>query len=194
MANTATNVSTGKPKISGGVWVAPLGTTLPTDATVDLDSAFVCLGYVSEDGLENNNEMDVSEIKAWGGAIVYRSLTQLNDNFVLKLIESENKDVLKSVYGDSNVTDITVDDDPSSPGTSTHTEIKVDIKAEDPQEKIWVFELSMRGGKVKRIVIPDGAITSRETITYSDEDAIAYGITVSAYPDAAGSTHKEYIA
>ena len=97
MGNTATNVSTGKPNISGAVFAAPIGTTLPTDATTALDAAFVCLGYVSEDGLTNNNEMDVSAIKAWGGAIVYRSLTELDDNFALTLIESENVDVLKAV-------------------------------------------------------------------------------------------------
>lgn len=181
MANTATNVSTGKPKVSGGVWVAPLGSTLPTDATTALDAAFVCLGYVSEDGLENANEMDVSDIKAWGGNIVYRSLTELTDNFSLALIESENEDVLKTVYGDSNVT------------TDLDGNITVNIKAEDPQEQVWVFELTLRGGRAKRIVIPDGAVTSRETITYNDSDAIAYGITVSAYPDASNVTHKEYI-
>lgn len=181
MANTATNVSTGKPKVSGGVWVAPLGSTLPTDATTALDAAFVCLGYVSEDGLENANEMDVSDIKAWGGNIVYRSLTELTDNFSLALIESESEDVLKNVYGDTNVT------------SDLEGNITVNIKAEDPQEKVWVFELTLRGGRAKRIVIPDGAVTSRESITYNDSDAIAYGITVSAYPDANNVTHKEYI-
>lgn len=181
MANTATNVSTGKPNISGAVFVAPMGTTLPTDATTALDAAFTCLGYVSEDGLENNNEMDVSEIKAWGGAIVYRSLNGLNDNFALSLIESENVDVLKNVYGDNNVTE------------DASGNITVNIVTEDPQEKIWVFDLALRGGRAKRIVIPDGAVTSRETITYNDSDAIAYGITVSAYPDSNGKTHTEYI-
>lgn len=182
MANTATNVSTGKPNISGGVWVAPIGTTLPTDATTALDSAFTCLGYVSEDGLENSNEMDVSAIKAWGGMIVYRSLNELDDSFSLALIESENVDVLKTVYGASNVS---VD---SQTGNVT-----VNIIAEDPAEQVWVFELALRGGKAKRIVIPDGAVTAREAITYNDSDAIAYGITVSAYPDANNKTHVEYI-
>lgn len=180
MGNTATNVSTGKPNISGAVFAAPIGTTLPTDATTALGNAFVCLGYVSEDGLTNNNEMDVSTIKAWGGAIVYRSLTELDDNFALTLIESENVDVLKAVYGDANVT--TVKDT-----------TKVEVIAEDPQEKVWVFELALRGGKAKRIVIPDGAVTAREAITYNDSDAIGYGITVSAYPDANGKTHIEYL-
>lgn len=181
MANTATNVSTGKPNVSGAVYVGTIGTaTQPTDATTSL-SGFTCLGYVSEDGLENSNEMDVSEIKAWGGSIVYRSLNGLDDTFSFALIESKNADVLKAVYGDSNVS------------VDGNGEIKVDVVAEDPQEKIWVFELALRGGIAKRIIIPDGAVTAREAITYNDSDAIAYGITVSAYPDSNGKTHIEYI-
>lgn len=178
--NTATNISTGKPKISGAVFRAPLGTTIPTDATTALDPAFVCLGYVSEDGLTNNNEMDVSSIKAWGGVIVYRSLNELNDNFALKLIESENVDVLKAVYGSDNV----------SEGADG---IHVVVKAEDPEEAIFVFELALRNKRAKRIVISDGAVTAREAIVYNDSDPIAYGITISAYPDADGETHDEYI-
>lgn len=182
MANTATNVSTGKPNISGAVFVAPKGTTLPTDATTALDlTKYTCLGYVSEDGLTNNNEMEVSEIKAWGGVTVYRSLTGLNDTFALTLIESENVDVLKTVYGASNV---------SVDGSGN---ITVTVKAQDPEELVWVFELALRGGIAKRIVIQDGAITSRDEIVYNDSDAIGYGITVSAYPDASGNTHKEYV-
>lgn len=181
MGNTASNVSTGKPNISGAVFRAPLGTTLPTDATTALDAAFVCLGYVSEDGLENENEMDVSAIKAWGGMIVYRSLTELNDNFNFTLIESENKDVLEAVYGSDNVS-------VAQDGT-----IHVNVKADDPEEAVWVFDLALRNSRAKRIVISDGAITSRETITYNDSDAIGYGVTVSAYPDATGKTHEEYL-
>lgn len=181
MANTATNVTTGKPNISGAVYVAPIGTTLPTDATTALDTAFVCLGYVSEDGLENNNDMDVSAIKAWGGMIVYRSLNELDDNFVLTLIESENTDVLKAVYGSNNVT------------VDASGNVKVAVKADDPEENVWVFELALRNSRAKRIVIADGAITAREAITYNDSDAVGYGITVSAYPDANGETHKEYL-
>lgn len=180
MANTAGYVTTGKPKIAGGVWVAPKGTTLPTDATTALSSAFTCLGYVSEDGLENNNEMDVSAIKAWGGNIVYRSLTELTDEFGLALIETENVDVKKTVYGAKNVT---VD------GSGNVT---VNVVAEDPEEMVWVFDLALRNNTAHRIVIPDGAITSRDAITYNDSDAVAYGITVSAYPDANGKTHTEY--
>jgi len=179
--NTATNVTTGKPNISGAVFVAPKGTTLPTDATTSLGGSFVCLGYVSEDGLSNNNELSVEAVKAWGGNIVYRSLTEMNDEFSLALIETENIDVLKTVYGESHVT---VDGSGNA---------SIDVVGEDPIERVWVFDLALRGDRAKRIVIPDGAITAREEITYNDSDAVAYGITISAYPDSNGSTHKEYL-
>lgn len=184
MGNTASYVSTGKPTPSGAVYVAPIGTALPSTADEDmtLNSAYTCLGFVSEDGLENANDLNVSEIKAWGGLTVYRSLNGLNDTFSLKLIESLNVDVLKTVYGDNNVT------------TTEGGDIKVNVVAEDPQEKIWVFDMAIRGGKPKKIIIQDGAVTARETITYNDSDAIAYGITVSAYPDSDGKTHFELVS
>lgn len=181
MANTATYVSTGKPRLTGGVWVASRTATIPTDAISPLSSDYRCLGYVSEDGVSNSNELDTSEIKAWGGNIVYRSVNGMDDTFVLALIETGNVEVLKAVYGDNNVS---VDADGN---------ISVNVVAEEPQELIWIFEIVLRGGKAKRIVIPDGAITSRDEITYNDSDPIAYKITVSAYPDAAGKTHAEYI-
>lgn len=179
--NTATNVTTGKPNISGAVYFAPKGTTPPTDATTSLSGSFTCLGYVSEDGLSNNNELSVEAIKAWGGNIVYRSLTEMNDEFGLALIESENTDVLKAVYGSSNVT------------VDASGNVTVSVVGEDPVECVWVFELALRGDRAKRIVIPDGAVTGRDEITYNDSDAVAYGITISAYPDASGCTHKEYL-
>ena len=184
MGNTASYVSTGKPNVTGSVYVAPIGTALPSTADEDmtLNSAYTCLGFVSEDGLENANDLEVSVIKSWGGLTVYRSLNGLNDTFSLKLIESLNVDVLKAVYGDNNVT------------TTESGDIKVNVVAEDPQEKIWVFDMALRGGKPKKIIIQDGAVTARETITYNDSAAIAYGITISAYPGSDGEVHFELVS
>lgn len=180
--NTANNVTTGKPNPAGSVYVAPKGTTLPTDATTALDNAFTCLGFVSEDGLSNSNEVSVSDIKAWGGLIVYSSVDEFTDTFGLKLIESLNIDVLKTVYGSSNVT---VD------GSGN---IKVKVNANSFDTKVWVFDLSMRDGTAERIVIENGSITSRDEITYNDSDAVAYGITITAYPSGSDNdTHIIYV-
>lgn len=45
----ASKVTSAKPKVKGAIYNAPLGSTLPTDASSELDAAFKALGYVSED-------------------------------------------------------------------------------------------------------------------------------------------------
>ena len=49
--NNTANVAAGKPKINGAIFVAPVGATLPTDASTVLDAAFKNLGFISDDGV-----------------------------------------------------------------------------------------------------------------------------------------------
>lgn len=177
----ATNVSTGKPKVTGAVFNAPLGTTIPTDATTALDEAFVCVGHVTEDGVENSQSLETNEIKAWGGSIVYNPLTKFTDSFKFAMLEAKNDKALKAYYGDDNVET-----------NATTGAIKVKVGAVEMPERIWVIETVLRGGKARRLVIPDGQVKEREAITYKDEDPIAYGITVAAMSDNNGFTHYEY--
>ena len=51
----------------------------------------------------------------------------------------------------------------------------------------------MREGALKRIVIPSGLLTELGDITYTDTDAVAYEVTITAQKDSAGNTHYEYI-
>ena len=70
MAETVTNVTTGKPKTGGAAYYAPVGTTLPTDTAGTLDTKFKALGYISDDGLTNTNAPDTDTVSAWGGDTV----------------------------------------------------------------------------------------------------------------------------
>ena len=181
MAVNTANVSTGKPKVTGAVYRAPIGTALPTDATTELADGYVSLGYVSDDGMTNSNSMKVENLKAWGGDIVLTTQTDREDTFQCKLIEALNLEVLKAVYGDDNVT-----------GT---IETGVTVKANTAQLEpyIWVFDMIMRGDKLKHVVIPNGSITEVGDITYKDEEAIGYEVTITAAVDASGNSHYEYI-
>lgn len=52
----------------------------------------------------------------------------------------------------------------------------------------------LKGGNLKRIVLPVAKITAIDPITYKDNENVGYGVTVQALPGADGDTHKEYIA
>lgn len=181
MAQTAANVSAAKPKVGGAVYRAPYGTTLPTSATAELNAAFISLGYCSEDGLVNGSNIETEETKAWGGDPVLSSLTGREDTFNFTLIESKNPDVLGAVYGSANVS-----------GNLT-SGITVNVKSAQPESAAWVFDMILRDGTLKRITVPNASITEIADITYSDADAVGYGITILAVPDATENTHYEYL-
>lgn len=179
---TTENVTTGKPKVSGAIFRAPSGTTLPTTADAQLDTAFQELGFVSEDGVSNNNSPDTENIKAWGGQVVLVVTTEKPDEWGLTLIEALNPNVLKTVYGDANVT---VND---QAGT-----IAVQATAQQLPTSVYVIDMVMKGGAMKRVVIPAGDLKELGEIVYKDDEAVGYEITLAALPDASGVTHYEYI-
>lgn len=178
---TVSNVSAGKPKLAGAIYRAASGTTLPTDATTALAAAFKELGFVSEDGVTNNNTPESDNIKAWGGQTVLVVQNEKNDEFTFTLIESLNVEVLKTVYGTDNVTE-------------ANGAITVQAKADPLPNAVYVIDVVMAGNKAKRIVIPDGAISEIGEIVYKDDEPIGYELTINALPDSNGVNHYEYIA
>ena len=180
--NKAANVTAGKPKLTGAIFRAPVGTALPTDAKTELDEAFKCLGYVSEDGVTNANSPESEKTKAWGGDTVLNTQTEKPDTFQFKLIEAKNVDVLKMIYGDSHVT-----------GT-LETGIAVDVTAEDPGPAAYVIDMILKDGDLKRIVIPSASISEMDDIVYNDSEPVGYDVTLTATADETGCTHHEYIA
>ena len=177
---TVSNVSAGKPGLNGSVFRAVSGTSAPTSADATLASAYKKLGYCSDAGLVNSNSPSSTNIKAWGGDTVLTLQEEKTDTFKVTLIEMLNEEVLKAVYGSTNVTG------------ALATGLTVKANSTEPEEGVWVVDMILNGNTAKRVVIPKGKISEIGDISYTDSDAVGYEITITALPDSSGNTHYEY--
>lgn len=179
--SNASYVSVAKPKVGGAIYRAPLGTNLPTDATSELALTFKSLGYVGEDGLVNSSERESTEVKAWGGDVVNNAQTKYSDKFKFDLIEALNPEVLKTVYGDSNVSG------------DIESGITIMANSQEQKEYSWVIDMVMKDGVIKRIVVPKAKVINVEDINYADGSVVGYATTLGAVPDTSENYHYEYI-
>lgn len=179
MADTA-QVTAGKPKVGGHVFRAPLGTTLPTDASTALNAAFIDMGYISEDGVTNSNSPESSVVNAWGGTPVLTIQESKEDTYQLTFISAENVEVQKMVYGNTNVTGTIADG------------LTVKANATELEEASYVIEMIAKGNVAHRVVIPAAKPSEIGDIVYNDTDPVGYEITLSCSADAQGNTHYEY--
>lgn len=176
------NVSPGKPRVTGAIFRAPMGTPAPTDAVTQLAAEYKNLGYVSQEGVTNANTATKQKNYAWGGTPVMNSTTEKPDEFTFTLLESLNPEVLKVVYGEKNVT-----------VSQDGKEISVKATADDTPAEIFVVDMMLGADALKRIVIPHGELSNVASIVYQDSQPVGYKITISAMYDNAAVSHYEYI-
>jgi hypothetical protein len=176
MALTAENVRVG---VTGAVYVAPAGTTLPTDATTALPVDHEDVGYIHEDGVTETQDTDTTDIVSWqNGAKIRKVQTSHDLTYSFTMLETSQV-TLREYYG--NFTDGGVADD------------SVVIDGAELPNRVWVLSV-VDGDHVLRVVIPDGQVTERGDITYANGDAIGREVTITCYPDDSGNKAYIYMA
>lgn len=185
MVNTASNAVVGKPKVTGGLWVASKGSALPTNESTALNAAFETVGYATEDGVTRTESRDTETIKAWGGDTIVVAQTGVEATLQVGLAEYLNPLTQALIYGDANVT--------STPATSSagnKLTIVGKLGAPAPR-KVWVVEM-FSGDAIGRLVFPDVQVTETDDVVYSDSELAARGVTATLFPDATGAYFYEY--
>lgn len=186
----ASNVGIAKGREGGYACVAPAGTDPTTyiDMTKTLaelckqaSSALKSLGYISEDGVTVTTDTDTDDKTDWSGVTIVSPLTSYSESVQATFLESRDS-VLKTVYGDANVT--------SSEGTTTVRHNKNFTAAH-----MFVFDCVVSDTKVKRIVIPNGVISERDDMEMNNSDLAGYTPTIKCLPSTFfdGDCMREYI-
>lgn len=154
--------------MSGAVYVAPTGTSAPTDASTALAAEWVSVGYLSEDAVSESISVDTNDIVAWQNADTVRKVvTSFGVEYQFTMIET-NKAAVELYYGK------TVDGQ-----GKTHT-----IGGSSGGKKAFVIDAIDSSGQHIRRFIPSGEVTERGEVSLSGSDAIGYEVTIAAYPDA----------
>lgn len=161
--------------ITGAVYKAPAGTAKPADSTAVLAADYIGMGYVSEDGVTENHDDSTSQIVAWQGAVVVRSVrTDSTSTMAFQLIQTRGS-VLEAFHPGSNMTE----------PTAGNFELEVKPPGADPA--VWLFDV-VDGDKHIRIWCGNSELTERGEVVYSNGgDPIGYSFTVTCYPDDDGN-------
>lgn len=175
MSTGSQAIGVAKPAVGGGVLVAPIGTTLPTDYATPLPAAFRKLGYVTEDGVTRTVDADSDDIIAWGGDAVGDLPGNHTVSYGFSLLESANPTVLEAIFGSDNV-DI-----------DEHGAVTITGTSKRPPRAVYVIETDRF-----REVIYDGQISVTGDTQFTHTAAVTYETTVKAYPDANGVKYKTY--
>jgi hypothetical protein len=170
MANDADNVRVG---LNGSVYIAPKGTTAPTDLDTAWAAGWVDLGYLSDDGVEMSYSTETEDINAWQSlSPVRKVLTGVDMTLAFTAIELKTSTVTL-YFPSATMTDVS--------GTVHKLSIPA---APDPDER--AIGLEWVDGDIKnRLIIARGEVTDREAITLARSGAVGLGMTVSAYADTA---------
>lgn len=162
MALTADNVVVG---VTGKVYTGATTATAPTSSTAAL-TGFTELGYVSSDGVSFTTDKSTNQIRAWQNAdLVRESITEGTVTYSFTLLET-TEEVLALYFG-SVVVDGKVTLNPTNTGG----------------RKSFVIDV-VDGAKAIRHYVPSGEVLAVEAQTIQNGEAVAYGVTVTAYASA----------
>lgn len=178
-ANSTDNVSSTKGVRGGYIFVAPVGTALPTDYSTALESAYKCLGFISEDGYVETVDSDSEDLVDMNGDLMDSPQTSRVESAQLTLAEIKAM-TLKLMYGDENVTDkagvITVKHNGNSNGTW-----------------VVVLDLLLKNNRKWRKVVPLFQCSELDDLTLAVGELAARALTAKYLTDGDGNTCYDYI-
>ena len=180
MTTNSKQVYAAEPMATGAIRVGPLTTPAPTDATTALNAGFIDLGYVGADGFVEKNDRKTDPKRSFGGHVVKVLQSEFNASIEVTLLESTNAEVLKAVFGSSNVTVV---------AASATKGVQVTVKKNSKKlpHMSWVIDTTdSELNAFYRNYIPDGKVSTVGDIKIVHTDTIEYKLVIEAFENANG--------
>lgn len=179
--NNKNNVSTVKGVAGGYLFSAPVGTPLPTNFWEELDPAFECLGYVTEDGLKESPDGSADDVTDMNGDNVAETNEKTTETLTFAMMEI-SEESLAMRFGHENV------------DGSDDAQIVVDHNwSKAKEERSVVAELVLKNKRRWRKVISDSTVSERGEMELNGSNVASHEATVKYLSDANGSCCKDYI-
>lgn len=185
MTNAPSNISVGQIAAlsptagTGGLWRAPLGSTLPTDTVTPLTNTFTGLGYIDEDGVTISIDRPSTPQYSWGGFKVASLQQHYNPSLSFKLQQVLEADVLKVVHSDTNVS---VAAATTSAGTITTVQWNPLLNV----NSVWVIAGFYQTATF-RLAVPDARITTTRDMKLTHKSLAVWDCTLELFPDSSGN-------
>ena len=178
---SASQVGIGAAAVTGAIFVAPKGTTLPTDATTTLSGSFTLLGFTSDAGVTISESSSTEDLRAWEGrTVVISAVTEYTEQVSFMPIQC-NADVAKLMWGDSNVV------------VSAGGAITAKHHGKTMEPVCIVIETTPREGIVKRYTGTFQLVERGEHVMDGTQ-VEGRQLTFNAIADSSGHTMYEYTA
>lgn len=150
-----------------GLWIAPVGTALPTDVTA-LPEAWKPLGYTTPDGVEQMMELETNDIMTWQDKSPVRTVTKSRIFSYKFMLLQWNPRTLALYMGTTEPT-------PAADGSFT-----LNIGADDtPTEHALVIDVNDAGTRA-RFALLRTALTATDSLALKQGEAAPLGVTVKA--------------
>lgn len=181
--NKASNSAFTKTKATGVVFIAPVGSTLPTNAIDDLDPAFENVGYISSDGITWKTDTDSQTLEEMGGTTIASVVSKYSESAEFTMLEILNADAAKLRYGKDNVKLI------SGGG------LQIDHRVPEGEKYSMVVDAILTNGCNHRQVIGEMTVSEVGEVKQASSEALGYPVTLSLSPSDSldGATVREFI-
>ena len=164
--------------LKGDCYVAPVGTTAPTDLTTAWDPAWTALGVLSEDGLTEARNDDSNDYGGWGTGI-FRTVRSKHKR-TFKVMALENNNVVFQLVNPGSTS-------ATATGVTTRT-----VKDPTLTHDVRAFGFETHDGAVnRRILVPKGEVTEVADVTSSQGDLTGWELTITVTPASDGTLYTE---